>query len=202
MARWGRNGRFVRRAVSVLGAALLVTGIGAAPSAAYQQTTASGSRGLYVVNDVNGTPGVTCTMQAASGVNNDNLASITVRGFYAHGTGASMRKVGYRFLVSRKAASASAYTTIYTSPIKKQSATSTTPTFFADRTRTFAAPVPNDGARYRVQIRLFWYAADGVTVVGKAGGLIEIYNHAMTGTTSYPIGSEGSAGYCKANYHF
>jgi len=193
-----RSPRMVRLGMAF---ALLALPLGALPASAYQQTIVSGSPGVYTIQDTNGQPGATCTLQAKSGVANDNLVSIRIRGFYAHGNASASRYVGYRYLITRKPAASSTYTNVFTSTIRKQYASTSTATYFGDRTFQFAAPVANDGARYRVQIRLFWYAADGVTVNAKAGGPLEVYNHVMTGASSYVIGSEGNGGYCKANFH-
>ncbi|MFO1539969.1 MAG: hypothetical protein ACKOTZ_05910 [Chloroflexota bacterium] len=194
-----RSSRALRLGLVV---ALLALPLGVLPARAYQQTIVSGAPGVYTIDDTNGQAGATCTLQAKSGVNSDNLVSIRIRGFYAHGNSASKRYVGYRYLITKKAAAASTYTNVFTSTIRKQLASTSTATYFAERTFQFAAPVANDGARYRVQIRLFWYAADGTTVSAKAGGPLEVYNHVMTGASSYVVGSEGNGGYCKANFHF
>jgi len=196
-------GRFSKRAVAVAGALGVVLAMAAPPSGAYVQTSSSGTTAIYVPADDNGNPGVTCKLQAKAGVNNDNLVSIKIKGFYAHANaGSQTRKVGYRYVIQKKAAAASTYSTMFSSAIVKQSATGLTPTLFADRTYTFAAPAANDGARYRVQIKMFWYKADGVTVNGRSTGTMEIYDHVMSGASGYVIGSEGNGGYCKANYHF
>lgn len=203
MTLWGGTGRFSKRVVALACAVGVVLAMAAPPSGAYVQNSSSGTTAIYVPADDIGSPGVTCRLQANTGVNNDNLASIKIKGFYAHANaGSQTRKVGYRYVIQKKAAAASTYSTMFSSAIVKQSATSLTPTLFADRTYTFAAPAPNDGARYRVQIKMFWYMADGVTVNGKATGTIEVYDHVMSGASSYKIGSEGSGGYCKANFHF
>ena len=203
MTLWGGTGRFSTRVVARACAVGVVLAMVAPPSGAYVQTSSSGTTAIYVPADDIGSPGVTCRLQANTGVNNDNLASIKIKGFYAHANaGSQTRKVGYRYVIQKKAAAASTYSTMFSSMIIKQSATGTVPTLFADRTYTFPTPPPNDGSRYRIVIKMFWYMADGVTVNGKATGTIEVYNHVMSGASSYKIGSEGNGGYCKANFHF
>lgn len=196
-----RRSRSVRTWL-VLGAVVLLAVAGITPAAAYQQTKSTGTPGVYVVDDTNGSPGVTCTYASTATASKDGLTKIRVKGFYAHGTSSTQRYVGFGYVISRKASGGSSWVTKYTSTIVKQKATSTTPTLFAARTYQLASTAPNDGSQWRVGIRLYWYGADGTTVVASAGGPIEVYRLARSGSSSYTLGSEGSGAACKANFHF
>lgn len=196
-----RPGRTMRLVLAVA-ATLALTVAGMAPASAYQQTKSTGTPGVYVIDDTNGSPGVTCTYASTGTASKDGLTKIRVKGFYAHGKGLTQRYVGFGYVISRKASGGSAWVTKFTSSIVKQKATALVPTLFAARTHQLASTSPNDGSQWRVAIRLYWYGADGTTVVASAGGPIELYRHVRSGSSPYTIGAEGSGAACKANFHF
>ncbi|GEM_PF-6119889 len=197
-----RGAARVRRSVAVLALGAVAVLGASAPAGAFQVYSTSGVTGVVSVTDTAGAPGVRCTYRDAASAASEGLERIRTKGFYAHHPSSAKRYVGYRYIVTRQSLGSVVYSSVYTSTEKRQLASSTEATFFGNRDFVFGSPVTNNGARYRIVIQLTYYGSDGTSVVGVLKGRMQVYRHANPGAALYDIGSEGSTGYCKANFHF
>jgi hypothetical protein len=91
------------------------------------------------------------------------------------------------------------FRTVFRSPIQKKRANDNTELAFFNG--SWQVP-EGTNARFRVHLFFYYYAAGSQTqVVGRVRGLLEVYRHKLNASNSFPLGSEGDAGWCQRNYH-
>lgn len=180
---------------------LAIAGAIAAPAAvAFDETSSSGKVGEYTVNDVNGAPGAVCRYEDNPGTTKDELDRIVIKQLWSHGPFAAKSWLGFRFIVkaNQPPLSDGIFKTVYRSPIVKRKANQTDVANFSGSWR---AP---EGTRseYRVKLRFIYYRKGSTSqAAGSASGVMELYRHKLSAGSTYDLGSEGSAGMCRRNYH-
>lgn len=166
----------------------------------------TGMVGAHGLRDASDNPGVTCNY-SFNGVR-FKLASIKVRAPRVLAADRDSnkidhRRVGWRFIVQKMPTGPGAvvadavlpggvppsWTNYYKSPVQKATAYENAFAPFSPMTRSISTA--NDGARYRVLIKMFWYRRDG-SKEGTAIHLVDYYRW------QFPTGDEdaGPGIYC------
>lgn len=186
----------------VLVGSLLVSVVAAPSVAAFSEPKVTGTTGFYTVNDDNGTPGVACRFTDQAGVKKDLLKRIRVAQNWSHGPYDQKSWVGYRYIITRNTPpyDDGVFSVVYRSPVVKQRANQTEVAFFGPFAWT---PPAGAKAHYQVRVVFTYYAPGSKTkVAGRVGGGLEVYRHRLNAGSTYDLGSEGDAGWCRRNYHF
>lgn len=180
---------------------LALVGAVAAPTAvAFEETSSNGTVGFYTVNDFNDRPGVACRYEDNAGATKDELDRIVIKPLWSHGPFATKSWVGFRFIVkaNKPPLADGVFRTVYRSPIVKRKANQTE---IANFSGSWRAP---EGTRseYQVKLRFIYYKKGSTSqAVGSASGNLEVYRHKLSAGSTYDLGTEGSAGLCRRNYH-
>ena len=151
------------RPMAALAGAMLAVVMAASPATAYVVVSQSGNISDYEIGDEqNGMRGANCLYETGS----FDLDRITIRApRNVHGDYSYKTWVGWRFYVQRDAhpVGTGGYSTIYTSSIQKDRADNAIPADDFTRRAWFASENPS--GRYRVMIRIYWYAPGSQTNV-------------------------------------
>lgn len=159
-----------------LSAALIVLMLNAGVASADTDVSFSGTVGMHHLRDTNAKPGVKCRFQEGGGSGEQILYQLTVKPpviFAVNKTGARDRQlVGWRAQIQRRNAGAAAFVTIATGGLHTANAWDDTAAALSARTYGVTSKF---GADFRVRIRMFWYAANGITVTGQATHEVDWY---------------------------
>jgi len=146
----------------------------AQPTLAFNQAGRTGQTGHFGFQDTHNFPDGQC--HYGPGVN--SLRSIYVS-FPDVGAapGFGTEKVGWQYTVQRKLAGAG-WTDRLTSKVLTAYAQSSSYANFPDPSARVIVPKGPEGAGalYRVNIKAFWFAADGTTVIGTATASVKYYS--------------------------
>ena len=170
-----------------LGLSLVLLLPTATPVAADTELGHRGNVGNHSLGDTENAPGVTCTHDRRGG----RLQEIVVAPPVIYTSGPILQKVGWRFVIQRKAAPGKPWKNFHTSTIEKADAY--TPYWAVLLARSVSLTVPpgdTKQTRYRVIVTMFWYRDDG-TLDGRARHRVDWYG---------PYGADklGKKGGCRA----
>jgi hypothetical protein len=100
-----------------------------------------------------------------------------------HGT--EQHRVGWRIIVKARLNIKTAWTRIFRSTVVKKLAYDSSPALFVDRlVHPTLLDDPDGTARYQVQVKMFWYAADGSVA---ATSLHRVDNYVEDGLDTTPV---------------
>jgi hypothetical protein len=191
--------RSLRPAIA-LGVSLMALVLATQPVAAFAEGTPQGDYGLLTVTDEPSQPGIVCIYENNPGATDDELDAIRIKNLWSHGPYHQFTKVGFRYVILRNTPPVSddVFNKYFTSPIVKKSANDEEVAFFKHK---WKAP-ENTSSQFRVRLVLLYYAkGDPTTVVGRQGGLFEVYKHNHPADGTYTVGDNGDPGYCRNEYH-
>ncbi len=159
-------GSMTRRAM-VVGAMLAALTLGVQPAFAATVTSTTGKVGPYQFNDEQGGPrGANCDYETHKTNGTYLLDDISVRAPFVHardtGSGNQHQKVGWWYKIQLDKEFDNTFKTIFTSSVKKGTATETAIAPFTRRTWT--APESVKVGNYRVKVFIVWYKPGTKTV--------------------------------------
>ena len=136
----------------------------------------SGSVGAHHLTDTHAGPGVKCLYQEGGGSGEEVLHQLVVKPpviFAVDKTGGRDKQlVGWRALIQRRNHGAASFVTITAGGLHTAFAWDDTAASFSTQTYSVTSQF---GADFRVRIAMYWYAADGTTVTGRARNEVDWY---------------------------
>ena len=157
------------------GAAVFVALVAGATPTFATELSHTGKIGHHQLNDGAGNPGAVCNYQSGSEFL-DGFSDVLPPTIWSRDTtaGRDKQKVGWRYLIKRRADGQSNWKTVYKSSIVKADAWNDQPAQFMSRTAP-GLMLPTTNASFYIVIKQFWYAANGSTVVGTATSEVDVY---------------------------
>jgi hypothetical protein len=169
----------------------------AAPTAAFEELSSTGTVGAYDVPDA---PGVVCRYEDNPGSTVDELDRVRIKPVTVKGPSAEETWVGLRYILksNEKPFADGVFKTVYKSPITKAQASKSSGVTFTGKYVTREA----HHADFQVQLVFLYYETGSKTkVAGKTRGLVEVYRQIGLEAGVLDRGSIGDPGYCGSKVH-
>lgn len=172
----------ITRLLLVVGAAISALAL-AQPALGYTELKVTGTVGVHSLWDTEPAPGATCRFDYSAANSAYKLKHINVsRPLMKAVPGMGTERVGWDMTVQRRIVGlggTSAWDNRYTSPIEKSSTDASHNASFANELGVKVIVPYQQGAdasaEYRVIVKLFWYKADGTSILGTAKERVDWY---------------------------